>query len=117
MTEKELELLKIGIQRGDWKHLKLWSWVNRYEAKAEEWNNLYPPVTDDRRVYINTYKQVYDAIDSLPDNPNNLVRVAMNRILCEECERMDKILKGFRFKKERSELAPRGGNRRGHSAR
>lgn len=86
------ELMDIAIQRHDWKHLKLWFWANQYEAKATEWNNLYPPVTDDRRVFIDTYKQVYDAIDSLSDNPNSLVCVAMNQSVRQEAERMDKIL-------------------------
>lgn len=95
MMLKAKELAHIHDARQDWKHLKLWSWAHDYEKKAEEWNNIYPPVSDDRRLFINTYKQVYDAIDSLTDNPNSWVCVAVNAKVAEERKMMNGILARF----------------------
>lgn len=89
------ELMKISMQRDDWKHLKLWTWAHDYEKKMTEWNNMFPPVSDDRRVYINTYHQVYEAIDSLPDNPPSWLCVAIIHELTKEREMMDDILVRF----------------------
>ena len=94
------ELLPRATSRHDWKHLKLWVLANAYEKKASEWNDIFQPVTDDRRVFINTYRQLYEAIDSLPDNPNNIVCVAMNHYISEEREMMDEILERFCTKEE-----------------
>lgn len=93
MTAKDL--MRIYEARDDWKHLKLWVWANDYEAKVIEWMNLFPPVKDDRREYLNTYKTVYDAIDSLPDNPPEWVCVAISHELRTERERMNGILSRF----------------------
>ena len=89
------ELREMYPNLDDWKHLKLWLWASRYEDKAQEWNNILPPVTDDRRVYINTYTQVYEALDSLPDNPHNWVCVAVNEKVRKERVMMSKILAQF----------------------
>ena len=94
------ELLKIAMERDDWKHTKLWVLANAYEKKANEWNEIMPPVADDRRIFINTYHQLYNAVDSLPDNPNNVVCVAMNRYISEEREMMDEIMMRFCAKEE-----------------
>lgn len=89
------ELMKEAQALDDWKHLKLWSWAHDYEAKATEWINLLPPVSDDRRLFINTYMQVYEAIDSLPDNPPAWVCVAIGHELSSEREMMDRIIARF----------------------
>lgn len=89
------ELMKIHNARDDWKHLKLWSWAQDYEAKFHEWNNVFPPVTDDRRVFINTYSQVYHAIDSMTDNPDSWVCVAISDKVREERKMMDEIIARF----------------------
>lgn len=92
-TEKEL--MKMCFARDDWKTLKLWSWAHDYEAKATEWNNIMPPVTDDRRLFINTYNQVYKAIDSLPDNPNSWICCAVQHELYNERGIMNGIISRF----------------------
>ncbi len=89
------ELMKTCIARDDWKHLRLWRWASDYESKMLEWNNILPPVDDDRRVYINIYKQVYDAIDSLPDNPNPWVCCAVSHEMDKEREVMNEIIARF----------------------
>ncbi len=86
------ELARINDAYDDWKSLKLWVLASKYEKVYHEWNNIFPPVTDDRRIFLNTYKQVYEAIDSLTDNPNSWVCVAVNRLFHEDDEMMGEIL-------------------------
>ncbi len=105
-TEKEL--MKAALIRDDWKSLKLWSWAHDYESKAEEWNNIFPPVTDDRRIFINTYYQVYNAIDSLTDNPNTWVCCAISHELDSERKTMDEIIDKFT---EREKFPPQRSGR------
>ena len=88
----EQELINYYYGHEDWKSLKLWSWVHDYGKKAVEWNNIFPPVTDDRRVFINTFHQVYEAVDSMPDNPPAWVCVAINKKISEEKVTMNRIL-------------------------
>jgi len=89
------ELMKEIQAKDDWKSLKLWVWAHDYGDKATEWNNIFPPVGDDRRVFINTYNQVYEAIDSLPDNPNAWVCCAITHEVENERRMMDGILSRF----------------------
>lgn len=63
-----------------------------YGKKAEEWKDMH----DDRRVYANTYRMILEALESLPEEPNNYVCVAMNRMIGEDRELMDKILEHFK---------------------
>lgn len=81
--------------RDDWKSLKIAVLEMEYGKKADEWNNLYPPVSDDRRVYINIYHQLIEAVQSLTDNPNTIVCVAMNRYIIEEKKTLDEIKEAF----------------------
>ena len=81
--------------RDDWKSLKIAGLEMEYGKKAEEWNNFYPPVSDDRRVYINIYHQLIEAVQSLTDNPNTIVCVAMNRYITEEKKTLDEIKEAF----------------------
>jgi len=89
------ELAEIAIKRDSWKYMKLWVWAHDYGYKADEWNDIMPPVTDDRRIFINTYRQIYEAIESLPENPNSIVAVAMNRYIKSERFQMDEIKRRF----------------------
>lgn len=91
------ELAEIAIRRDSWKYLKLWVWAHDYGYKADEWNNIMPPVTDDRRIFINTYRQIYEAMESLPENPNNIVAAAMSRYITEERQMMDEIKGRFNY--------------------
>lgn len=50
---------------------------------------------DDRRVFINTYNMLMEAIASLDDEPNNFVAVAMNTAMQEEYSMLDRIMKRF----------------------
>ena len=83
--------------KDDWKSLKLAVLEMEYGKQAKVWNDLYPPVSDDRRVYINIYHQLIDAVKSLTDNPNSIVCVAMNRYITEEKKVLDEIKLRFNF--------------------
>jgi hypothetical protein len=91
---KTVEELQRLANKG-WKYWKLWVWVNSYSKKANEWSRMTPPVDDDRRVFINVYHMVYEAIDSLPVEPPVWVRVAINRAMEEEFRTMNEIVDFF----------------------
>lgn len=91
----ENELLKIAVQRDSWKWSKLWVWAHEYQAQALAWNEQYPPVKDDRRIFINTYFQIYAALESVTDNPNVWICCAINHELAKESETMNEILRRF----------------------
>lgn len=92
----ENELLKIALQRDCWKWSKLWAWAHEYQSQALAWNEIYPPVKDDRRIFINTYVMVYTAIDAMPDNPPTWICCAINHEMQREAETMDEILRRFK---------------------
>ena len=50
---------------------------------------------DDRMVFCNMYRYMLEALDSLPENPHNIVCVAMNEKLKEYRETMRKIKEHF----------------------
>lgn len=83
--------VKTEIERDDWRHTKLNLLKILYAKQAEIWGNLYPPVHDDRRLFINIYNQIVEAVSSLSDNPNITVCVAMNRYIKEEQKTLDAI--------------------------
>ena len=95
----EQELINYYYGHEDWKSLKLWTWVHDYGKEAVEWNNIFPPVTDDRRVFISIFHQVYNAIDSMPDNPPAWICVAINEKIIEEKVTMNRIISHFKSKK------------------
>lgn len=84
-----------ALIRGDWRHRKIALLERNYGEFAERWTNLFPPVRDDRRLYINIYNQLVEAVNSLPDNPNTAVCVAMNRYISEETKTLDAIIAAF----------------------
>ena len=84
-----------ALIRDDWKHRKIALLERNYGEVAERWTNLFPPVRDDRRVYLNIYNQLVEAVNSLPDNPNTVVCVAMNRYISEETKALDAIIAAF----------------------
>lgn len=89
------ELAKEYSVRRSWKAIMLFAWADKYGAKADEWNKISPPVADDRRVYISIYQQIYEAIDSLPDNPLPWIATAVQHELVRERKLMDEILEYF----------------------
>lgn len=95
-TRDDWKSLKLAVlTRDDWKSLKLAVLEIEYGKQAKVWNDLYPPVSDDRRVYISIYNQLIEAVRSLTDNPNNIVCVAMNRYITEEKKVLDEIKHRF----------------------
>lgn len=83
--------VETALQRDDWKHCKLALLKLVYGKQVEHWTNTFPPVCDDRRLYLNIYNQLVEAVNSLPDNPNTVVCVAINRYISEELKTLDAI--------------------------
>lgn len=79
------------MKNDTWKTAKMEFLKFKYEKKAEEWKEYH----DDRRVYSNTYYQIIKAIETLPEEPNNYVCVAMNNEINKDREMLDRIMKKF----------------------
>ena len=65
------------------KYLKM-----RYGEKAEQWKDI---TTDDRLIYCNIYHMMIEALESLPDEPNNYVCVALNKKMERDCSTLESI--------------------------
>lgn len=63
-----------------------------YGDLAEDWKYE----NDDRKLFSNTYFMIMDAINSLDDDPNSYVKVAMNRVLEADRSMLDRIRNFFR---------------------
>lgn len=75
-----------------WKSRKLW-WIRcKYEVSAEKWKDI---CDDDRRVFVNMFNYMIEAICSLPEKPHIFICVAMNNKVDEYMETMDNILGRF----------------------
>lgn len=82
--------------RNDWKSIQLAVLEVKYGKYVEDWRDTYFQVRDDRLLFVAIYDQLTEAIKSLPDNPNTVVCVAMNRYIKEEKKTLDKIIKVFK---------------------
>lgn len=78
-----------------WKATKLAILEKEYGKEAAEWDKIEPAVEDDRRVYINMYNQLVEAVKSLEDEPHAVVRVAMNHYIEDAGKTMEIIKKCF----------------------
>lgn len=63
-----------------------------YGDLAEDWK----VEKDDRKLFSNTYFMIMEAINSLDDDPNPYVKVAMNRMLEADKCMLDRIMNFFR---------------------
>lgn len=88
-----MNMMKRAMFNQDWKSRKLAVLALDYEEKATAWAG--EPIEDDRRVFVNTYCQIIEAVQSLPDNPHTIVCVAMNRYIDSLKKVMDDILARF----------------------
>ena len=77
-----------------WKQIHLDYIHFKYRAKAEEWLKL-EYVHDDRLVFCNVYRLMEEALNSLPEEPNNYVCVAMNRKMESDRQMLEEILDVF----------------------
>ena len=79
------------MKNKNWKSVKLDCLKFLYEKKAEEWKECH----DDRRLFSNMYYQIITGVETLPENPNNYVRVAMNAMIQKNREELDSIMERF----------------------
>ena len=77
-----------------WKQRKLDYYRFRYADTYERWKDL--KVLDDRRVFCICYENITRSVNSLPEEPDNYVAVAMNHRLSEDCESMNSIMEVFK---------------------
>lgn len=81
---------RYGIPK-TWKSRKLWQIRRKYEDNIEKWKDAQ----DDRRVFVNMFNIMIEAICSLPEEPYTFICVAMNDKIDKYMETMDSILGRF----------------------
>ena len=74
-----------------WKSRKLWQIRRKYEDNIEKWKDAH----DDRRLFVNMFNIMIEAICSLPEEPDNFICVAMNDKIDKYMETMNDILERF----------------------
>ena len=82
---------KYGIPN-TWKSRKLWQVRRKYEVNVEKWKDVY---NDDRRIFVNMFNIMIEAICFLPEEPCTFICVAMNDKIEKYMETMDSILEHF----------------------
>ena len=79
------------MKKGSWKEMKLDNLRFFYGKLAAAWEGE----DDDRGLFSNTYKMIIAAIESLPENPDNYVRCAMNHAISADTKTMNSIAARF----------------------
>ena len=74
-----------------WKQAKLHDIEITFGGCIEEYKNF----TDDRLVYVNIYNQIIEALESLPEEPNNYIKVAMVNQINKDKKIMNRIYSNF----------------------
>ena len=79
------------MENKTWKSFKLDFLKFKYEKKAKKWKDCH----DDRRLFSNTYYQIIEAIETLPEEPVSYIAVAMNNEIQKDREMLDRIVTRF----------------------
>ena len=79
------------MKKISWKEHKLSNLRFFYGKLAAAWEHE----EDDRVLFSNTYKMIVAAVESLPENPDNYVRCAMNHAISADMKTMDDIAARF----------------------
>lgn len=79
---------------GTWRDLHTRLIKARFGEKADTWQG--GGFNDDRAIYCNLYRRMLDALEQLPDEPCNYIRVAMNNKLKEDCKTLAEIRAVFK---------------------
>lgn len=74
-----------------WKEAKIHDVKVRFGECIDEFRGF----DDDRRIYINTYEQIMEALEQLPDNPVGYLRVAMWRQIKRDIPLLEDIRDAF----------------------
>lgn len=76
-----------------WKQMWKDHLQQRYADAAERWKD---ETHDDRLVFVNVYRILQEALDSLPDEPHNFVACAVVSRMRESMETLDSIAEVFK---------------------
>lgn len=74
-----------------WKQKKIHDVKIQFSGCIEEFEGF----DDDRRVYINIYNQIIDAIESLPDEPHGYIKCAVTHQIKADGEILNRIREKF----------------------
>ena len=83
LTDKQIDALS-------WRDMKLY-FLETYEEDAKRWENE----SDDRKLFSNVYKNLVEAIESLPAEPHVMVCVAMSNYIGEKKTILNDIRRRF----------------------
>ena len=70
-----------------WKQAKIHGMEIRFGTAYE----VYRDFDDDRKVFANLYEQIMRALNSLPEEPDSYIKVAIWRQLCRDKEVLNSI--------------------------
>lgn len=74
-----------------WKQKKIHNFKNQFGGRIEEFEGF----DDDRRVYINIYNRIIEALESLPDEPHSYIRSAITRQINADKDILNSICETF----------------------
>lgn len=76
-----------------WKQMWKDHLERHYADAAERWKD---ETHDDRLVFVNVYRQMQEALDSLPDDPHNFIANAVTAKIQTATRMLDEILEVFK---------------------
>ncbi len=79
------------MKKMTWKQAKIHDFDIRFGGCVEEFKGF----DDDRKVYVNTYNQIIEALNELPEEPVSYIKVAMWRQINRDIEMLDRIQARF----------------------
>lgn len=74
-----------------WKQAKIANFRKQFGGRIEEFEGF----DDDRRVYINIYNLIIDALGHLPDDPHGYIKSAVTRQINADKEILNRICEKF----------------------
>ena len=75
-----------------WKSLRLGFMAHRYGETAKRWKD---ETRDDRLVFVNMYNKMVRALETLPDEPDNYLCVAIDEKITRDWKTLDEIMTVF----------------------
>lgn len=76
-----------------WKQMWKDHLARHYGEAADRWKN---ETHDDRLVFVNCYRIMQEALDTLPDEPNNFIACAVTNRIHDTMKTLDEIAEVFK---------------------
>lgn len=89
-----------------WKQVELASIQALYGKWHTKYAEVVKTVYDDRTVFVNLYRMMVQAVESLPEEPDNYVCVAIDKQLDEDRKILQSIIRTFESYEDPNWKAP-----------